>query len=92
VSSEYQRRHQQEIADSETGAIIHKSRIRCPKCGHQHDVWDCVLPGTICEEGEHDVMCEDCEHKFTIETSVSYSFESPEMIEEDEVEPEEDEE
>ena len=54
--------------------------VRCPKCGHLMPV-GCGDLFTLFWEGIHIVCCNDCGHDFKIETSVSYTFESPEMEE-----------
>lgn len=51
--------------------------VRCPECGHiQEAVADCDDSDRYAE-GEHSVTCSECEHEYTIETQVSYSFTSP---------------
>jgi DNA-directed RNA polymerase subunit RPC12/RpoP len=64
--------------DEEKGKVSHDSYIRCPKCSSQ---WD---PQTIeqydaFQDGEHDVICPECEHRFEIITYVTYTFISPAM-------------
>lgn len=62
--------------------VDHASRIRCPKCGYVHVVdgdWDHY---EIFAEGEHSLTCSECNHDFTIETHVSYSFTSPPRLDE----------
>jgi DNA-directed RNA polymerase subunit RPC12/RpoP len=56
--------------------------IRCPKCRHSWNPFedDCYFENSVFEEGEHDVSCPSCEHKFEVTTNVSYSFDSPALI------------
>ena len=69
--------------------LSHSQYFRCPKCGHFND------PGytenyKLFEDGEHEVGCGECDHDFTVSTSVSYDFTSPAMIQEDVEEDEDD--
>ncbi len=61
------------------GDVSHEYRLRCPKCRHLWKV------GTdeydLHQEGTHEVMCPECEHEFDIQTSVSFSFTSPKLME-----------
>jgi uncharacterized C2H2 Zn-finger protein len=68
-----------EELDTNHDEVNHDNLIRCPKCKHTFSIqdieaWECY------EDGEHDLNCPECEHEFRIETSVSYSFTSPELI------------
>ena len=56
------------------------NQVRCPKCGYLMPV-GCGDLFTLFWEGMHSVCCNDCGHDFKIETSVSYTFTSPEMEE-----------
>ena len=62
-------------------AVDHDNRLRCPKC---RDVFE---PSSddyhLYQEGEQDVTCPNCEHTFTVKVSVSYSYESPALLEEE---------
>ena len=62
----------------DTGSVIHNSKIRCPKCRDTIDV-DSELY-EIYKDGLHEVTCWECDHNFDIETRVSYTFESPELL------------
>lgn len=46
---------------------------KCPHCGKV-----CDLGGNdwwhLCEEGEHEVTCPECDDEFTVSTRVSFSF------------------
>jgi hypothetical protein len=59
-------------------AASHRSRLRCPGCRHQWDAYEHEGP-SILDDGEHDVQCPECDRAFTIETTVSFSFESPKL-------------
>lgn len=59
-----------------TEEASHKSRIRCPHCGHiQKAIGDDNYERY--GEGEHSVSCHECDKDFEIETHVRYSFTSP---------------
>lgn len=60
--------------------IDHAKRIRCPKCGNIEEV---DFEMNIWEAGEHDVHCSACDHKYVIETEVSYSFVSPPRLDDE---------
>lgn len=66
--------------DNEQGKVTHHGMLRCPKCRASFEV-DSEMAGChIYGDGEHDVHCRECEHKFTVQTHVSYSFESPALL------------
>lgn len=59
---------------------------KCPHCGEvcrigANDWYD------LYEEGEHEVECPRCGGEFTVITSVSYSFDTSEQVEDDEETP-----
>lgn len=58
--------------------------IRCPKCGHQENIshWDGDYGDEKYTEGEHEVRCSECDHGYTIETHISYSYTSPARLRE----------
>jgi len=63
----------------DTSETTSDNYIRCPKCKglslvHDGDHYD------LYEEGEHDITCLDCGHEYQIETSVTYSFQSPAVL------------
>lgn len=64
-------------ADSDAGQITHKDFIRCPKCRHQ---WSVDNEESIYSGGLHSVVCPKCDHEFEVVTMVSFSFESPELL------------
>ena len=63
----------------EDGEVRHGCFVRCPAC---KDSWGIVDSEDYeCyEEGEHKVTCGECDHTFEVTTSVSYTFTSPEII------------
>lgn len=66
----------------ESDKFDHDSFVRCPKCKR---TWN---PGEeddyeVYADGQHDICCGECGHDFEVSTNVSYSFESPELLEED---------
>lgn len=66
--------------DESNEKVEHSNLLRCPKCCYS---WTAI---TDCEdyelynEGDHEVSCRKCNHNFTIETYVSYSFDSPALL------------
>lgn len=61
--------------------VSHFCLIRCPKCkatwdAHETEDYD------LHYDGEHKISCYECGYDFEVITSVSYSFKSPELIEE----------
>ncbi len=62
---------------------------RCPKCRHS---WDPFNNGFAPNEGENELSCPECEHDFTLDVGVTYTFRSPALIPEPEPEPEPEEE
>jgi len=50
--------------------------VRCPKCGHSWSPGDCD-DHWLYSEGEHEVFCDSCDHRFVVVTHVSFAFSSP---------------
>jgi DNA-directed RNA polymerase subunit M/transcription elongation factor TFIIS len=65
--------------------VTHDSRIRCPKCKHVESVSD-GDNYDLYGDGEHEVSCGACGYEYEVSTSVSYSFQSPALIESDKAE------
>lgn len=62
--------------------VTHDDYIRCPKCRASFDaVGDDNYE--LYGDGEHDVACPTCDHEFEVCTNVSYSFTSPELIQDE---------
>lgn len=57
----------------------HDCFLRCPKC---KETWnpDDTEDYDVYADGEHGVICPECNNEFEITTSVSYSFTSPELV------------
>lgn len=70
-------RIQADIKSGEDINIISSDYVICPYCGHAHET--CFgyedFP-EIYEEGSHEIMCDECEKEFQLETTVSYSWET----------------
>lgn len=64
-------------------SVEHEQFFRCPVCGEVTLVFENEYY-ELCQEGEHNVTCPDCDHKFEVITTVTYSFESPERITQEE--------
>ena len=69
----------------------HSSYIRCPKCKTTWEPRDSD-DFEFYTDGDHEVTCSECDHEFQITTYVSYTFHSPELIEEPKVEEDDEEE
>jgi predicted RNA-binding Zn-ribbon protein involved in translation (DUF1610 family) len=69
-------------------AVEHGSFIRCPHCRHEMNVYNCEM-FDVYQEGYHEIQCNLCDKKFEIETRISYSFESPDIIEDEDEEDDE---
>lgn len=54
----------------------HSKFIRCPKCGRAFDPSEQDYY-SLYAEGEHRIMCGDCNHPFEISTRTSHTFTSP---------------
>jgi uncharacterized C2H2 Zn-finger protein len=65
-------------------SLDHERFARCPKCKATWDIRESE-DYDLFSEGSHSVHCE-CGYDFEIETKVEYSFESPELLEEEELE------
>jgi DNA-directed RNA polymerase subunit RPC12/RpoP len=62
----------------EPGELRHDRFIRCPYCGNKERVAD-TEQYHLYEEGEHEVVCSECDKDFEITTLVSFRFTSPAM-------------
>lgn len=60
-----------------SNSVFHDSKIRCPFCKHTWEV-SSEDPGYYVD-GEHDTDCPSCGKVFTFITSISVSYESPEL-------------
>lgn len=66
-----------------TESVYHEKFFRCPACGEETLVFENEYY-ELCVEGTHNVTCLDCEHEFEVNTTVTYSFESPARIQQEE--------
>ena len=67
---------------AESDRLNHDRLIRCPSCLHTWSPYG-YDDYEILEDGEHDISCPKCDKEFYISTHVSFTFDSPE-IEQDE--------
>lgn len=69
--------------------VRHDHLIRCPACGNHWKPQDTEDYKTAHEDGDHEVNCPECDHEFTVTTSVSYTYTSPARLQDPpEAEPE----
>ena len=61
------------------GELHHSDFIRCPRCGSLEDV-QYSEQYELYEDGEHSVMCDECDFEYEISTYVKYTFKSPERL------------
>jgi len=61
--------------------INHENLVRCPKCGHTQNPYDGESGDIYCD-GQHSIYCDECDCEYEITTNVSYTFDSPELLEE----------
>ena len=62
---------------SEEHEVTHDSMIRCPHCRHQRSVDGDDY--ALYSEGSHDVFCNNCNKRFSVEVQVYFKFTSPAM-------------
>jgi hypothetical protein len=62
--------------------VTHDSLLRCPACGATTPGNDWWKSGIEHEFDLTKICCPDCEHKYEVETHVSYSYTSPPRIKE----------
>jgi len=67
---------------SKKDSLDHSHLIRCPKCKNTWDIND-GDDYDFFSEGEHSTSCPECNFQFEIITSVEYTFESPELLDEE---------
>ncbi len=79
-----------EVEDSKD-EVWHDELVRCPKCGRTWKPYESE-DYHLLADGEHSATCNECDHSFEISTTISFSFNSPAMIQEEEPEPVEEEE
>jgi DNA-directed RNA polymerase subunit RPC12/RpoP len=60
--------------DEEDGEVESQSFLRCPHCGHQHQV---TYEDGIHDGDSHDIFCEACDKTYEITTRMEFYFTSP---------------
>jgi len=60
------------------GEVEHEILIRCPACRHTTKVTP-DLP-SLYSEGDHSVICPECEAEFTVSSEVQFRFTSPPLV------------
>lgn len=68
--------------ENDDGEVWSDNYIRCPKCSvtwqpYEREHYE------LLEDGSHDVTCQNCDHDFTVSTSISWTFNSPPKIQEE---------
>lgn len=71
--------HECKAIEENKDSVDSSKYIRCPKCRNSWSPYD-REHYDLYGDGEHQVMCQDCDHEFEVRTSVSYSFESPALL------------
>ena len=69
--------------DESKESVEHGTLVRCPSCKHQWDIeryFSSNAEYDIFEEGEHNIICPECEHEFEVTTKILRSYISPELI------------
>jgi hypothetical protein len=62
------------------GEVSHDERVRCPACKHTWNPRD-NEEYDLLEDGEHSTTCGECGHDFEVSTSISWTFQSPALVE-----------
>jgi transcription elongation factor Elf1 len=65
-----------EAFTDDKGEVDHDTDIRCPKCGHQENVWDSEQYSLI-KDGGDEATCSECGHRFDVNCTITYNFQSP---------------
>lgn len=58
----------------------HNKMIRCPRCRHLINPYREEMHHAF-NDGDHDIICPECQHQFKVAVSVEYTFTSPRMDE-----------
>lgn len=66
-------------SDGEAG---HERYVRCPKCGHYWDPYEAEDYDAL-YDGDHELWCSECDHRFTVRTDITRHFTSPARIKAD---------
>lgn len=65
--------------NTSSGSVDNETYIRCPKCKSTIHVYNSEMYD-LYNEGEHEVSCDVCDATFVVSTRVTYTFESPELL------------
>ncbi len=63
-----------------TDECDHEKYVRCPKCGTHWDPYEAEDYEIWAEHDEYSVLCETCDHEFTVKVMVTYNITSPERL------------
>lgn len=66
---------------ADSGEVSHDHFVRCPKCEHRWNPYDCE-DYHLGDAGEGEAWCSECDHTFTVRTAVQCTFTSPPLIKE----------
>lgn len=68
---------------SDKEEMVSSTHVRCPRCGHEWRVdRENHYHFHFFEAGVRVVDCNECDYHFRVTTFVTFTFESPEMVEE----------
>jgi hypothetical protein len=70
-----------ETLDIAIEEVTHEDLLRCPKCKHLQPSCDEWESGIHNEDDLSNIICNECEHEYEVETSITYSFRSPPLLE-----------
>lgn len=74
--------------EEDDGEVWSDDYVRCPKCSTTWQPYESEQYELL-GDGSHDVTCSNCDHDFTVSTSISWSFNSPPRVQEENGEEEE---
>ncbi len=67
----YYKTIKQQLLDGEEDSTDCENEVICPWCGEIYEIDD---EYHLYEDGEHNLVCPNCEKRFLVNTSVSFSF------------------
>lgn len=76
----------EEIRSGETTSTFAEDEVICPWCGYRYGVDELGYADwpEFFEDGEHDIVCDECGKPFTLTVNVSYSYDTERAEDEDE--------
>lgn len=77
----YDEKIKSEIQRGDADSTSTESKIYCPYCGEIYEDWD--DHELHYQEGEHEVICDSCEKKFKVTTSITIYYDTERMESED---------